>query len=167
MYFTFFRERLMKSFAMASLLLIAATRAVAQGTAYKNPVDGKAYVAPNGWVTYKPEGGVPERHERVRILNVRLLQDQEEMATRVAPEDLADYVKLANEVAVQVFSSYDKRVVLQTVFTCRPGRCEKKIASSGGPPDDLLQSYYDKLVKLPPPKISDEISFQVTTGVNY
>ena len=156
----------MKSFVTALLLLALSTWSVAQDATYQNPVDGKSYVAPNGWKSYTPKNGVPPSNAKVRVLGVRLLQSQDEMASRIDPADIASFIKSANQIAAQVFSSYDKPAVVLTQFTCIPEKCTAKIASSGNPPNDLLQSYYDKLIKLAPPKVSGEVKFQVTTGVN-
>ncbi len=156
----------MKSLAIALLLLVVSAGSVAQDTTYQNPVDGKANAAPNGWASYGSENQAAQNKEKVRILNVQLLQDQDEMASRSTPEELARFINAANGIAVEVFSSYDRQATLQAQFTCRPDKCETKIASSGAPPNELLQAYLDKLVKLPPPKVSGEVRFQVMTGVN-
>ena len=159
-------NRFLKRFALAFLCLVVSSWSAAQDTAYKNPVDGKTYVSPSGWVTYKPEPRTLEANRKVRILNVRLLQGDDEMSARTTAEDLAAFINSANEVAAQVFASYEKPAVLMTQFTCQPEKCEAKISSSGSPPDELLQSYYNKLGKLPPAKVSGEVKFLVTTGVN-
>lgn len=158
--------RILKSSALVFLFFAVSGESTAQDTTYKNPVDGKTYVSPSGWVTYSPESRTLEANKKIRILNIRLLQGDDEMAARTTAEDLAVFIKSANEVAIQVFSSYDGQAVLMTQFTCQPDKCEAKISSSGNPPHELLQSYDKKLGELPPAKVCGQVKFLVTTGIN-
>ena len=139
--------------------------AVSQDEAYHNPADKKDYVAPGGWQTYHPDGGVKPTAEKVYLDGVRLLQGQDEMAARTSAQDLAAFIDLAHQTAAQVFASYPKPAVLLVQFTCVPGKCPATIAYQGEPPQRLLQAYHDKLGQLQPLRCSGEVSFQFTLKV--
>jgi hypothetical protein len=150
---------------IAVIFLLPALSGYPQDQTYENPVDKKAYTAPGGWQTYSPEGGVHPSADRVVLDSVRLLQAQEEIQSRTAVEDLASFIKLAQFSASEVFSHYEKPATLLVQFTCTPGKHIVDIASQGEPPQDLLQTYYDKLKNLKPLRVSDEVKFQLTIKV--
>jgi hypothetical protein len=156
----------MKPIVAVLFLFFIASYGQAQDNSYHNPVDGNSYVAPNGWKTYTPANGVQKSNEKVRLQDVRLLQSQDELAARTTPEELASFIQLAHQAASQVFASYNKPVVILTQFSCLPGKCTARIASRGQPPDDLLQSYYDNLMRLTPLRVSGEVKFQFTLDIN-
>jgi hypothetical protein len=139
--------------------------AAAQDETYHNPADEKDYVAPGGWQAYRPDGGVRSTAEKVSLDSVRLLQSQDELASRTSVPDLAAFIGLARQAAAEVFVSYLEPAVLLVQFTCVPGKCPAAIAYQGDPPQDLLQAYYDKLGQLQPLRCSGEVRFQFTLQV--
>lgn len=141
------------------------TTGLAQEETYRNPVDKKTYTAPGGWKSYTPEGPVEVTKGKVSIAGVRLLQSQDEIASRTTAQELATFLDQAHEAAVGVFASYAKRAVIMVQFTCVPGKCPPTIAYQNGPPQELLQAYYDKLARLPPLRVSGEVKFQLTLQV--
>jgi hypothetical protein len=137
----------------------------AQDQTYQNPADKKAYTAPGGWKTYSPEEPVQPSAEKVALDHVRLLQNQEEIAARTTVEELTSFTKLAEAAASEVFFQYEKPASLLVQFTCTPGKHVVEIASEGEPPQDLLQAYYDKLIKMKPLRVSGEVKFQLMLKV--
>ena len=153
-------RRLRKAVLALPLLLVPAPLPAHQDETYHNPVDRKAYTAPGGWKSYAPDTPAPPSTEKVDLENVRLLQDQEEMAARTSVPDLAAFIKVAQAAASGVFAHYDKAASLLVQFTCTPGKHVVQLASQGEPPRELLEAYYDKLVALEPLKVSGEVKFQ-------
>lgn len=51
-------------------------------------------------------------------------------------------------------------------FTCRPGKCNVKLASQGEAAASTLQNLYESLLKLAPPTTSGEIVFLVEFRVD-
>jgi hypothetical protein len=137
----------------------------AQDQTYQNPVDKKAYSAPGGWKTYSPEEPVQSSAEKVALDHVHLLQNQEEIAARTTVEELASFTKLAEAAASEVFFHYEKPASLLVQFPCTPGKHVVDIASEGEPPQDLLEAYYDKLIKMKPLRVSGEVKFQLMLKV--
>lgn len=119
--------------------------------AYLNPIDGKTYVAPGGWRTYQPQPGVKREpaDEKVKLEHVRLLTPEDEIASRTSIEDLAKFIKRAEQIASKVFGKSDKRLKLLVEFTCSPSGHELQIAHQ---PEDvnkgLLQAFHNALTKM-------------------
>jgi hypothetical protein len=153
-------QRFRKVVLALPLLLLPELLPAQQDETYHNPVDRKAYTAPGGWKTYAPDTPAPPSTKKVDLENVRLLQDQEEMAARTSVPDLAAFIKVAQVAASAVFAHYDKAASLLVQFTCTPGKHVVQIASQGEPPQELLEAYYDKLAALEPLKVSGEVKFQ-------
>jgi hypothetical protein len=65
--------------------------------------DGQTLVAPRGWNVYRPaapaSGPDGSEHERVHLLEVRLLTAQAELVTRVAPRDVAVFCREIQQCA--------------------------------------------------------------------
>jgi len=153
------------SVSIAACGLALSTASPGQEETYHNPVDKKAYVAPGGWQTYTPDGGVKPTGEKVSLDGIRLLQSQDEIASRTTVQELADFIDRAHKAGAEVFASYGKPAVIMVQFTCVPGKCPPSIASQGDPPQELLQAYYDKLEQLEPLRTSGEVKFQFTLQI--
>jgi hypothetical protein len=97
-----------------------------------------------------PDGGVEPAAGKVHLDGVRLLQSQDEIASRTSVQELAAFIDLAHKAAAEVFASYVQPAVLLVQFSCVPGKCPPSIAYQGDPPQELLQTYYDKLRQLQP-----------------
>lgn len=149
----------------AAFLLLPALSVYAEDQTYENPVDKKAYTAPGGWQTHSPEGGVHPSADTVSLDSVRLLQAEQEIASRTTVAELGSFIKHAEASASEIFSHYEKPATLLVQFTCTPGKQVVEIAAQGEPPQDLLQAYYDKLGNLKPLRVSDEVKFQLTIKV--
>jgi len=150
---------------IAALGLASSAGTVSQEETYHNPTDKKDSVAPGGWQTYAPPGAAGPTQEKVTLEEVRLLQSEEEIASRTTADQLSRFMNLAHEAASEVFSSYEKPAQLLVQFTCTPEKCAPHIASQGEPPRELLQAYYDRLNHLQPPLVSGEVKFQFTLHV--
>lgn len=155
----------MKVLLAPPLLLLAAPVPAQEGQTYHNPVDQKAYTAPGGWRSYSPDTPAQPSTQKVDLENVRLLQDQNEMAARTSVPDLAAFIQRAQAAAAAVFARYDKAAALLVQFTCTPGKHVVQIASQGKPPQELMEAYYDKLAALEPLKVSGEVKFQFLLNV--
>ena len=156
------RRAILAGLAFGSSL---STTGLAQEETYHNPVDKKTYTAPGGWKNYTPDGPVEATKEKVSIAGVRLLQSQDEIASRTTAQELAAFLDQAHKAAAEVFASYAKPAVIMVQFTCVPGKCPPTIAYQNDPPQELLQAYYDKLARLPPLQVSGEVKFQFTLQV--
>lgn len=143
--------------------LTLATTGISQDETQYNPAETKSYLVPAGWQTYSPEGKPAPRN--VYLDSVRLLQSQDELASRTSVQALAAFIDLAQKAAEEVFASYGKPTVLLVQFTCVPGKCSPSIGVQGDLPRELLQAYYDKLRQLQALRCSGEIRFQVTLKV--
>ena len=145
---------------IAFLLMLFPIMGFSQETAYPNPVDGRTYVAPGGWKTYEPKGGVKPSDKKVSLDGIRLLQSQDEIAARTTVEKLAAFIESARAAGDDVFSSYGKPAALLVQFTSAPGHHTVEIASQGEIPRELLQRYYDKLETLRPLDTTGQVRFQ-------
>ena len=152
-------------FYPAILLCLFSLSCAGQEQAYQNPVDHKTYVAPEGWKSYTPKDGVKQSKEKVTIFGVRLLQDQYKMAARTTPAELASFIQVARGVASEVFAKYDKPATVLVQFTCIPGAHSVELASSGDPPKELMQSFYDKLMAMQQLRTTGEVKFQVSLQI--
>ena len=74
-------QGLMRKIIM-TFILLPALSGYAEDQTYENPVDKKAYTAPGGWQTHSPEGGVHPSADHVSLDSVRLLQAEQEIASR-------------------------------------------------------------------------------------
>lgn len=67
--------------------------------AYQNPIDGRTYVASEGWRTYFPSSGPDAGDARVvRSTGIRLLTAEKEIGVRVEVKALTDYIKKIDEL---------------------------------------------------------------------
>lgn len=145
------------------------TRAPASSSeTFHNPVDGKTYVAPGGWQTYKPDVPRPEDPNRkVKTERIRLLTAQDVMATRTTVEALAAFIREAERLADESFSTSGKRFKLLAQFKCTPLKHEVELTHQGDATRELLQKYYDALAtakKLPVE--SGDVSFQIEFSIS-
>ena len=155
----------MKLLLMFALVLGSAS-CLAETETYQNPVDKQAYVAPGGWKTYKGSPGTVNRPaQKVSLAGVRLLQSQDEMASRTTPENLGDFIERVHKAASETFALYDKPATLLIQFTCVPQNCPLEISSRGDPPRELLQDFYNRVTQLTPLIDSGEVKFQFTLEV--
>jgi hypothetical protein len=153
------------SLTIAACGLALSPASPSQEERYQNPVDKETYVAPGGWQTYTPDGGVKPTDEKVSLDLVRLLQSQDEIASRTTATELAAFIDRAHKAAIETFAAYAKPAVLMVQFTCVPKECTARIAYQDDPPQELLQTYYDKLKRLEPLRTSGEVKFQFTLKV--
>lgn len=152
------------SLPISAFGLTLAMTGVSQDETYHNPVETQGSRAPPaGWQAHSAEGKPTPR--KVSLDSVRLLQSQDELASRTSVQELAAFIDLAQKAAAEVFASYGKPTVLLVQFTCVPSKCSPSIGVQGDLPRELLQAYYDKLRQLQALRCSGEIKFQVTLKV--
>jgi hypothetical protein len=65
---------------------------------YVNPNDGKTYTSEGAFKEYSPEGGVMPSSGNVRPVNIVLLTNQNELESIVGIDNLANFIKGADEV---------------------------------------------------------------------
>ena len=148
------------------VVALASGSCLAQSDTYQNPVDQKTYVAPGGWKSYKGSPGAANKPpQKVSLAGVRLLQNQNEMASHTTPENLGDFIERVHKAASETFALYDKPATLLVQFTCVPRKCPPEIASRGDPPHELLQDFYGRVTQLEPLISSGEVKFQFTLEV--
>jgi len=138
-------------------LALLATGLCAQGNQserYDNPVDGRTYVAPGGWQTYKPQGGPRPAQGKIRLDHVRLLSSQSELGSNVGEEALVQYIKQIEKQAAEVFENSKAGVVLVQVNSA-PEHQEIQLAFQGEIDESLIATFYDRLVNLGPLKVKN------------
>ena len=136
-------------------LALLATGLCAQGNQserYDNPVDGRTYVAPGGWQTYKPRGGPRPAQGKIRLDHVRLLSSQSELGSNVGEEALVQYIKQIEKQAAEVFGESKPGVVLVQVNSA-PEHQEIQLAYQGEVDELLIARFHDRLVSLEPLKV--------------
>ena len=155
---------------MLVLSTLFATELVAQGKPserYDNPVDGRSYVAPGGWQTYKPQGesAQPAAQQKVRLDGVRLLSSQSEFSSSVGVQALASYIRQIENQAAGIFVSSKGGVVLVQVNSA-PESQHIKLASQGEIEQALMQKFYDALMKMERLEVRNKaVAFQVQIAV--
>jgi len=133
---------------------------------YRNPVDGKTYVAPDGWTEYQPEGGIKQTTERIQNREVRLLTAEAEIFERTSVDSLAKFINQIEQSAQRTLSECEEATTVMVQLSCVPKKFTVELAHQGGVTDELLQNYYDDLSKLTPlPVSTGEIVFQVTIDI--
>lgn len=139
-----------------------------QNNQYQNPVDGKTYVADNGWKDYSPQNPQPANLDAKAVLEgVRLLTDQQTIAANLSSEQLGDYVKAVTAsiepVAQEVTTPF--QVMLQ--FELKPNeKATIQIASQGEVGDDTLQKVYNASLSVEAPQPTQQpITFQATFSI--
>ncbi len=144
------------------------------GETYRNPVDGQEYVAPGGWRAYGSSSTASavaaDPNAPVQPAGITLLQDQDEMAARIAVEDLGSYVQrvhdlLRNELGGGARGAeYDILVQIEIVplREARPSLAARPPAAA---PSEL-ESVATHLKALQPPEVHGEpVRFQMAFKV--
>jgi len=139
-------------------------------TTYQNPIDGKGYVAPDGWVQYRPSGKNKAEAGPVNTKEVILLTDQAEIENAISVESLAAYIKDLEKVAqVQLGALHAKagqEVMLQCELT--PGKVAQYTLAirPGAAGTDIIEKSFDTaLHKVKAPAIKGKIKFQLLLGI--
>jgi len=142
-------------------LALLQTAAFAQTSAYKNPIDGKDYIA--DWETYEPETPKNDVESRVAIEKVVLLTAQDDVDKRISVESLATYIEQLEADLLDLASEYgDHGKVLLQVEMEPEQLPAHKLAHDGSISTDLLQTYYDKVASIEdPPPVIGPVSFQL------
>lgn len=136
---------------------------------YYNPVDGKTYIAEDGWHDYSPQNPQPtDPNTRVKLDNVRLLTDQTTIAANVDIGDLSNYIKAIVTVLNSATSEAQTPFQLILQFELKPHETVYvQIASQGEVSDDILQKVYDAILSVESPQPRQQsIAFQSTISVN-
>ena len=141
---------------------------MADENTYRNPVDGKNYVAKDGWETYEPQGetNAESSSERIKTAELRLLTTQDQIAERTSVESLATFAKMIEKSAQEAFDTASEKSTVLVQFSCTPGKHDVKLAHQGDVAQELLQNYYDRLQQLEVlPVSAGEVSFQLTIQI--
>jgi tetratricopeptide (TPR) repeat protein len=132
---------------------------------YHNPVDGKSYVAPNGWEMYEPQNGVKKEpaNGKVKVNLIRLLTPESEWTARASAKDVAEFAKQAEQITKEIMAKSDKPLKLLVEFTCSPSGHEVKIAHQPKDVDeDLMQELYKALSKMKKAPVKEgKVAFQI------
>jgi hypothetical protein len=134
---------------------------------YKNPVDGKTYVA--DWKKHSPEGPIKRELGPVVSLETRFLNTQQDVAANADVEELVDFTKRIESVltAVQEAKRQNGEIMLQIELS-KSVKPSFSLAHQGALTPDFLQSFYDSLEELPEfrtrkSSISFQVHFAITT----
>lgn len=140
------------------------------GSAYKNPVDGKTYDAPGGWHVYRPEeprarAGKNGEDGKIIVDGIVLLTDEKTVAKSISAESLAGFIKRIEDAARTTMRTgtrpRDYEMLIQTELT--PGnQANYQIAVR---PESLasrqVQSLHEELKRLPAPPAGGTVKFQL------
>jgi hypothetical protein len=97
---------------------------------------------------------------------VRLLTDQNAIATRTTVEDLSGFCLEVERIANQIFDKSKQTFKVLVQFDCTPAGHQIQIAHQGDASQELLQTFYDELSAMNKLSVSrDEVSFQVEIDV--
>ena len=112
---------------------------------------------------YTPEGRLRPSTDRVEIEGLRLLAAQEVFERNVAVQSLAD---LAKDVQRCISESVPANVpgfgLLVRITLASANKPKYEMSSDGKAGDDLLQTIYDRLQKLPDVSTkTDDVSFEI------
>lgn len=112
--------------------------------AYKNPIDGKTYIA--DWKTYGPKGGVAEKKGRVINSGVRLLSMQSDFERNTTAQELAKLISYIQEILAHRVEPYKEggEILLQ-VSLSKENKPEFKMSIQGDLKQEFLQRFYDSL----------------------
>ncbi len=157
----------MRLLLLTSIFSIAALQPTltAAQSRYGNPVDKQTYTTSGQFKTYKPDIPRDTHGQRVTTEGVTLLTGEPDLRSRVAVQDLANFIKTAEARAYPELAKNMKAMAALVQFNCKPGKCEVKLASQGEAAESTLQALYDVLSKLSPLDVSGEVVFQVKFNV--
>lgn len=135
--------RTMKNIAVALSLAALSNIAVA-GDAYRNPVDGKTYIA--DWKTYTPEGGIRNQSARVTNAGIRLLNTQEDFERNTSAPELVKLVGFIHETLAQYAQQYDEGgEILLHITLNQEGKPQFKMSFQGNLRQAFLEQFYKSL----------------------
>jgi len=137
------------------------TAAFAQSSTYKNPIDGRDYIA--DWERYEPETPKNDVDSRVAIEKVVLLTAQDDVDRRISVESLATYIEQleADLLDLEIDYSDHGKVLLQVEMGPEQPPAYT-LAYDGSISTDLLQAYYERASSIEDaPGVLGPVSFQL------
>lgn len=149
---------------MVAVILLPVASAAQSGSG--NPAEQKTTATSDQSKTDHPAALQETKGQRVKMQHVTLLTTESDLAVRVKVEDLADFIQSAETQASIELSKNKSAMAALAQFNCRPGKCDVNLASQGQAEEARMQALYVALSKLPPPKVSGEIMFQVRFNVS-
>lgn len=132
---------------------------------YDNPVDHRSYVTEGEFKTYKPDSEQDTSGQSVVTNGIHLLTGEPDLKQRVRVEDLASFIKSAEDKAYPILAKNKASALVLVQFDCQPNRFEVKMASQGNPQESILQALYEAMKSLSPLKTKGEVIFQVELNV--
>ena len=151
---------------ICGFLIMSTSFTSAHGEArYDNPVDHRSYITEGEFKTYKPETERDTTGQPVVTNGIRLLTGESDLKHRVRVEDLASFIKSAENRAYPILAKNNAPALVLVQFDCQPNRFEVKIASQGSPQESILQALYEAMKSLSPLQTRGEVTFQVELNV--
>jgi hypothetical protein len=135
-----------------------------QPQAYRNPIDGRTYVAEGGWTQYSPQTAHRSAAPGpVRLDHVRLLSPQELVATNVTVDALTRFMKnIEAHVAAQLQDSAVSFEALIQYTLSSDQAPQLHMAARGDVPREQLQQLHNALTLVEPLRTrEDPITFQM------
>lgn len=133
---------------------------------YDNPVDHRTYITEGEFKTYKPETERDTTGQPVVTNGIRLLTGEPDLKQRVRVEDLASFIKSAENRAYPILAKNNAPALVLVQFDCQPNRFEVKIASQGNPQESILQALHETMTSLSPLQTRGEVIFQVELNIH-
>lgn len=151
---------------ICGFLIMSTSFTSAHGEArYDNPVDHRSYITEGEFKTNKPETERDTTGQPVVTNGIRLLTGESDLKQRVRVEDLASFIKSAENRAYRILAKNKAPALVLVQFDCQPNRFEVKIASQGSPQESILQALYEAMKSLSPLQTRGEVTFQVELNV--
>jgi hypothetical protein len=140
---------------------------VTDDKAYRNPVDGKTYVARSSWKNYEPKTRRPDDPARkVNLEQVVLLTPQPRITERTTTVELIAFLREAEKLADQSFGTSGKSFRVMAQFKCEPGGHAVKLTHQGEATQELLDHYYTALVSADKlPVTHGDVSFLIELSI--
>jgi hypothetical protein len=110
---------------------------------FQNPVDGRTYIAPGGWRTYRPDQARPQESAGVRLESVTLLTAQADFDSRTSQDDMVTFIREVVRLAEDPLGSAGTKFQVMVQFKCRPDGHDVELAHQGDAPQERLQQYFD------------------------
>ena len=147
---------------IGGFLILSTSFSSAHGQArYDDPVDHRSYVTEGEFKTYKPKTERDTTGQPVVTNGIRLLTGEPDLKQRVRVEELASFIRSAENKAYPILAKNNAPALVLVQFDCQPNRFEVKIASQGNPLESVLQALYEAMKTLPPLQTTGEVIFQV------
>lgn len=146
--------------------LAIADDAVKPEELFHNPIDGRTYHAPGGWITHFPQGGGAKHDSGPVSMFIRLLSSEDDLRRAIDVGELGLFAKAGAEAAEEIFRNSRQQSKILVQFDCYKDRNQIRMVYQGTPEPGLLHAYHSRMSRLPAlPLRSEPITFQIEISI--